>query len=362
MSLYIHGHGPRDAEVMLIGERPGGDEAKQGRPFVGKSGKELDRYLLEGGIHREDVYVTNLCKSYSPSNDDPTPEEIKQDEHLLIEELKTVRPKYLGLVGRFAARWFLGDDFDMEALHGLPYHGRTRSTMALYHPAFALHSPHMSPIVWNDFIQFTRMVKGELDGEVAHFDDAFPEPKYRLLEYPAEAPDLDPDLPIYIDTEGSVEHPWGLSWTQCPGRGFVLLKSNTVMLQVLNGFIHKYDLLVVLHNAFHDIAVLRAMGIEGFRFRDTMVRSYHTCLLPQGLKPLSRRLVGVQQQDYWDVVGTADKEKKIQWLCEVHQWVSNRWPDVSKTPSSPRIRKASGKRSRKISPKSAARSSVSSAL
>src|ERR1700730_12424281 len=121
MSLhYVYGQGPKPAEVMLIGERPGEEEARRCYPFCGKYGKELDRDLLEGGVHRDDVYCTNLCEDFLKGNPDPTPDEIERDEHFLIEELKTVRPKYIGLVGRFAARHFLGEDLEMESSHGLP--------------------------------------------------------------------------------------------------------------------------------------------------------------------------------------------------------------------------------------------------
>jgi uracil-DNA glycosylase len=344
--LYVYGDGPKPATCMLIGERPGKEESQRGRPFVGKSGKELDRYLLEGGLHRSDIYVTNLCKSYSPANEDPTPEEIKQDEHLLIEELKTVRPKYLGLVGRFAARYFLGDDLEMDWSHGLPFvssQGRFHM-MPLYHPAFGLHSPGMTPLVWSDFQAFCWMVKGETVPRPPEDErDCY---KYILLAGSNGYLPAFRQKPIYMDTEGSPEQPWGLSFTQRPREGYVIRAHQANLLNELNRIIKQYDLLVVLHNAFHDIAVLRSMGIEGFRFTDTMVKAYHLCLFPQGLKPLSRRLCGMVQDDYEDVIGEADKEKKIQWLIGAYEWVNNRWPEESKMQLRRKTLAGSGRRSK----------------
>jgi len=338
-------------DVLILGERAGEEESRRGYPFCGKSGKELDRYLLEGGIHRDDVYCTNLCKDFLKGNPDPTPDEIRRDEHFLIEELKTVRPKYIGLVGRFAARYFLGGDLEMDWSHGLPFvssQGRFRM-MPLYHPAFGLHSASMTPLVWSDFQAFCRMVRGA-SGSADHLIDTCPDPQYMLLtDYSRELFSLifhgrkNPTL-IYMDTEGSAEKPWGLSFTFGIGEGYVVLASDKEWLSAIADYVKWNGVTVVLHNAFHDIAVLRSMGIEGFRFTDTMVKAYHLCLFPQGLKPLSRRLCGMVQDDYEDVIGEADKEKKIQWLIEVHNWVSNHWPEESKTPLSQKIRKGSGRR------------------
>lgn len=320
--IYVYGEGPQPATVMLVGERPGIAESKSRRPFseYGKSGKELTRYLHNEGVERENCYVTNLVKDYLPNDPDPTDEEIARDRPLLVEELKKVRPKFIGCVGRFAAREFLGQDFDMEALHGLPFETKHRRVMALYHPAFGLHKPSATVLVWNDFVQFGRMVRGVLD--IAPRIDQYPDPEYILLK--DRLPLFMVDQPIYLDTEGSIQNPWGLSFTQEPGKGYVILAKNTQLLKRLAATIKKLDLLVVVHNALHDLGVLRVMGIEDFRFEDSMVKAYHTCLLPQGLKALSKRLCGVEQDDYEGVVGEANRNKAVDWLVRAHDWLSER--------------------------------------
>jgi uracil-DNA glycosylase len=348
--VYVYGDGPKPAEIMLIGERPGKEESQRGRPFTGKSGLELNRYLLEGGIQRSDVYVTNLCKSYSPSNADPTPEEIAQDEHFLFDELREVKPKYIGLVGRYAARYFLWNDLEMEWAHGLPFYGRAHglmltSMMPLYHPAFGLHSPGMTPLVWSDFQAFSRMVKGERMS-TSHLIDACPDTHYERLSGDLLLEPFIGSGPIYIDTEGTPDKPWGLSFTQKPGEGYVILASNKLSLHYFRVILQQWKLPVVLHNAFHDIAVLRAMGIDiegmGLHFSDTMVKAYHLCLYPQGLKPLARRLCGMRMQSYEDVVGEAGKEKAIEWLVEAHRWSLRRYPEPSHMQTRPTLGRRKG--------------------
>src|SRR5437899_9290662 len=150
MSNWVYGEGPQDAKVMLIGERPGLEEYRTGRPFseYGKSGKEIRRYLFNEGVRFEDCYVTNVCKDYIEGNPDPKPQEIERDRPLLIEELKKVKPKFIGAVGRFAARELIGQDIDMEWAHGLPFYTTHRTVMPLYHPAYGLHSLHVTPLIW----------------------------------------------------------------------------------------------------------------------------------------------------------------------------------------------------------------------
>src|SRR5213593_3063297 len=69
MGLKVNGRGPRDAKIVIVGEAPGFDEELAGQPFVGASGKELDKMLKEAGIHRDECYVTNVCKWRPPNNE-----------------------------------------------------------------------------------------------------------------------------------------------------------------------------------------------------------------------------------------------------------------------------------------------------
>lgn len=120
-TLIIPAEGPVPCRVLVVGERPGKDEAKWGRPFVGKAGKELDRYLArDAGLCRDEVRVTNTVLDYRYGDPNPEPWEIERDRPALLAEIAKCRPEVVAAVGRFAARWFLGDNIEMESCHGIP--------------------------------------------------------------------------------------------------------------------------------------------------------------------------------------------------------------------------------------------------
>jgi uracil-DNA glycosylase family 4 len=96
MGAFVAGEGPQNAEIMLIGQNPGVEEAKQGRPFVGKSGRYLDTVLSKNNIDRSKLYITNVVKQTTPGNRRPTAQAIRYWMPYLIEEIRQVKPK----------RWF----------------------------------------------------------------------------------------------------------------------------------------------------------------------------------------------------------------------------------------------------------------
>lgn len=355
---YISGSGPQPATVALYGERPGKEEARTGRCFVGKSGRELDRYLLQGSVRRDECFISNVCQDYLLNDPDPEQWELDRDWERVVAELRKVKPKYVGLVGRFAARQFVGLGLELEWGHGMAHRVTLGEglpsmwVMPLYHPSYALHQPRVAPLVWDDFQRFCQMVKQGPEGLELPVDN-YLRPQYQLVT--DKFPIFLTDAPIYMDTEGSVEAPWGLSFTQREGEGWVVRANNTAMLKRLGAVIKKLDLEVVCHHVFHDVGVLRAMGIEGYRFRCTMHRAYHLGLLPQGLKPLSRRLSGAAQRDYQDVVGNAGKEKALEYLLEALEWANNRWPVELKVRTKRKTQGKGGRLSRKICPRNAAR-------
>lgn len=342
-SRYVPGEGPDDARVMLIGEGPGEEENRLGRPFIGKSGELLDRLLLQSGLNRDDIYVTNLVKYHVPGNADPTAEDINRDGNELAIEIEAIQPDYIGLLGHHAARIFLGKGINLEWAHGLCFHrAKQADLMPMYHPAFGLHAPAALPLVQDDIRQFSLMVKGQL--EVRSHDDAYPKPHYKLLQGD-KLSIIRAGEPIYVDTEGSVGHPWGLSFTQRPGKGYVILASNKKLLQQFAVHL-EFCNFVVLHNALHDIPVLRAMGIEIRKFRDTMIRAYHLCTEPQGLKPLSRRHAGMVQDSYEDIIKDAQEKKCTKYFTEVLSWLDKHWAEESATFSKASKKKATKQRAK----------------
>ena len=137
----VPGEGSIDALVMFVGEGPGFEEDRQGRPFVGASGRFLTEMLHRVGIDRKDVYITNVVKCRPPSNRDPQPAELEACADYLARQVELVNPRIIVTLGRFSMhRWF--PDGSITKLHGqLRNIGRGRVAMALFHPAAALRNP-----------------------------------------------------------------------------------------------------------------------------------------------------------------------------------------------------------------------------
>jgi uracil-DNA glycosylase family 4 len=98
----VPGEGPATAKVMLVGQNPGAEEDKTGRPFVGRAGKFLNKVLIENGINREEVFVTNVVKHVTPNNRKPFSDEVEACLPYLITQIKEIKPKIVVLMGAVA--------------------------------------------------------------------------------------------------------------------------------------------------------------------------------------------------------------------------------------------------------------------
>lgn len=98
----VPGEGPLDAKVMIVGQNPGADEDKTGRPFVGRAGKYLTKTLTEFGVKREDVFITNIVKHFSPENRKPFPDEVAACLPYLITQIRVIKPRIIVLLGASA--------------------------------------------------------------------------------------------------------------------------------------------------------------------------------------------------------------------------------------------------------------------
>jgi uracil-DNA glycosylase family 4 len=167
--LPVIGEGSHFADIMFIGEAPGANEAKQGRPFVGASGKFLNELLESVGIKREDVYITNIVKDRPPENRDPTSAEIEMYAPFLNRQIDIIQPKVLATLGRFSMNYImerLGLKEHIEPIskaHGKSYTAKTSygtvEIMPQYHPAVALYNGSMRPILKKDFEIIKKYIK-----------------------------------------------------------------------------------------------------------------------------------------------------------------------------------------------------------
>lgn len=137
----VPGEGSIQALVLFVGEGPGFDEDRQGRPFVGRSGKYLTGVLEKVGIRRQDVYITNVVKCRPPDNRDPMPDELRACKPYLDLQVELINPRIIVTLGRFSmGYWFPG--MSITRVHGQVRNiGRGRAALAMFHPAAALRNP-----------------------------------------------------------------------------------------------------------------------------------------------------------------------------------------------------------------------------
>jgi uracil-DNA glycosylase len=138
-SQVVFGMGDPNADLMFIGEAPGAEEDKQGLPFVGRSGKLLDRLLQEElGITRDSVYINNIVMCRPPGNRDPEPGEIASCRPFLEQRIELIKPKVIVTLGRFAAQLLLDTKEGINKLRGKSYPYGDAIVIPTFHPAAVL--------------------------------------------------------------------------------------------------------------------------------------------------------------------------------------------------------------------------------
>jgi uracil-DNA glycosylase family 4 len=304
----IPGVGPLDAILAAVGEAPGREEHFRGSPFVGKAGIVLGTYMRAAGLKRRDTFITNVHPYWpGPGNPTPTEKMIREEEHWLEKDLKKRRKlKVIAAVGRPAARWFLGD-VDMETHHGIPM--RSEKTRAIvvpcYHPAAGFYDPRTAARCQDDFRVVREVLEGTwTDAEKAEVPKARPA-KSRGYHYSHTV-----CSDCALDTEGTVSRPWGLSWSGGKAAYVSRKKISTEW---------AYPFRTVFHYALHDLPVLRSMGYDTdeWEYDDTMVMAFVLQLEPQALKTLAYRHLGVEMQEYEDVVRPYFDTAVREWIEKV---------------------------------------------
>ena len=155
----VFGEGDPDADVMVVGEAPGADEDRTGRPFVGKAGKLLDLLLMTAGFPRERVYICNVLKCRPPMNRNPLPDEVEACNPYLLRQVELVKPRAILAFGTFAAQTLLGSDVSIGRLRGKVHHYQGVPLIPTYHPAALLRNPGWVRAVWDDL----QRLRGVLD-------------------------------------------------------------------------------------------------------------------------------------------------------------------------------------------------------
>jgi uracil-DNA glycosylase len=137
----VFGVGDPQAALLFVGEAPGRDEDLAGEPFVGRSGKLLDRLMLEEiGITRAQCYIANVVKCRPPQNRNPTPAEIEACRPYLEEQIAQLNPSVVVTLGNFATRLLLESTEGIRQLRGSVYPYRGGNLVPTYHPAYVLRA------------------------------------------------------------------------------------------------------------------------------------------------------------------------------------------------------------------------------
>lgn len=161
-SQVVPGDGNPYSSLVFVGEAPGEEEDKQGKPFVGKAGQLLNKLIKEIlGLEREEVYITNVCKCRPPENRKPTPIEMRACSPYLREEIKIIQPKVICCLGATAGEGILGKTLKITKVRGqvfsYPFNPKIKVFLT-YHPAYVLRNPSEEETLVKDFIKLKKLI------------------------------------------------------------------------------------------------------------------------------------------------------------------------------------------------------------
>jgi len=146
----VFGEGNPGAEIMFVGEAPGEDEDKQGRPFVGRAGELLTKMIAAMGYKREDVYIANILKCRPPDNRNPTPEEEEACIPYLYYQIDIIKPKILVTLGNVPTKALLRTNEGITKIRGKWREYNSIPLMPTYHPSYLLREESKKKEAWDD--------------------------------------------------------------------------------------------------------------------------------------------------------------------------------------------------------------------
>ncbi|NIA30334.1 MAG: uracil-DNA glycosylase [Actinobacteria bacterium] len=157
---FVFGEGNPNADIVLIGEAPGADEDRTGKPFVGAAGRLLTKILSAIQLTREEVFICNVLKCRPPQNRNPQEDEIHACEPYLYKQIELIRPQFVLCLGLFAAQTLLKTTRSLGELRGQVHTFRNAKLLVTYHPAALLRFPQYKRPTWED-VQLLRRLYDE---------------------------------------------------------------------------------------------------------------------------------------------------------------------------------------------------------
>lgn len=308
------------------------------RPFVGSSGQmfwsgqhQYPGILDALNLPRRAFYITNIIKQQIADNADPNPAEIAYFRPVLLDELRRVRPEIVIAAGGFATRFFLGPQANMDLLHGLPHWSEEFSlpVVPCLHPAAGLHDTDTMSAVYWDYAQAAAFIRGEIGLHETQAEVT------RIEPLPYTLPGL--ACPLGIDTESRADgSPWCITVSWAPGVAAMIRADDRAAISRLRDWSTNRSRLIFIHNAMHDLGVLRAMGLDLTRcllwgergedgnpaqaaqLIDTMVLAFNRGKVDsQGLKALAYRRLNRRMRSYEDVVGPYQQALSYDYLLRL---------------------------------------------
>lgn len=329
----IHGEGG----ILLVAEGPGWEEDRANRLFVGKTGRELrEHYLPLAGLRSGEVNISNsiLCLPDRPkgkiSLNNPKDVDLALTcaEHHLYQEIESLRPEVIVAMGAFAC-YVLDPAINLELQHGIPVETVYGTVFPMYHPASGIHEPKRMLLLRNDWHRLSKYLKGRLEVSM----DKYPNPVYKLatskmlLDWYLPRGFINETIgPMACDTEvtrGGA--PYCLTFSTAPGHALLIKVDDIDSLDIFQSILDIWEGPILWHNWLFDSRVVAAMGLT-FPHRlivDTMQVAYHLGNLPQGLKALCYRLLGMKMEDFDDLVTPYSMPKCIEYIREASQI---QWP------------------------------------
>ncbi len=155
----VFGEGNPKADLVFVGEGPGYDEDRSGRPFVGAAGQLLDKIIQAMNLARDQVYICNIVKCRPPGNRDPEPNEIKACRPFLERQLAVIEPQVICTLGSFASKTLLNSSQPISGLRGRFHAYGDIKVMPTFHPAYLLRNPDRKRAVWDDMKKIMALLR-----------------------------------------------------------------------------------------------------------------------------------------------------------------------------------------------------------
>jgi uracil-DNA glycosylase family 4 len=148
----VFGRGSEDADILFIGEGPGEDEDREGKPFVGRAGKLLDQVILALELPKSSYYIANIVKCRPPGNRDPKPEEAAACIPYLRRQTKILKPKILVCLGKVASQYIYNKDVKITKDRGKVIKQKGFIIIPTFHPAYLLRNESGKKYFWEDML------------------------------------------------------------------------------------------------------------------------------------------------------------------------------------------------------------------